>query len=1205
MKKDQDTTREQSYDAFISYRHLPKDAKLAERLQTLLESYRLPKSGRRLRVFRDNTELPASSDLGGGIQDALLRSRYLIAVCSEETKESRWCMEEIRRFKEAHQGSVDNILILLVSGTPETSIPESLRTEEGRGPLEPLYVDVRGETVRHSLRALKSEYYKLAAALLGCGLDDLLQRNQRRRRKRAAAVTAGALTLLSAVLLVVSVFAYRTWVSEQRYRTILAGNFAQDGLRQAKEGNPQEALADYVQALSLEPEQPAAKAGAALLLQGRLWPVRETESPGRLRNGRILPLPLAEAGDPDTGYYFFSTLDQGILANEAGERVAELGPEYRDLLGSSAGWWSFLGEDALLFYQPESGRKRSVPRPTACSAGCDRENAELLGCEPMALPLPGDRAIVAYLGIVYLYSFDGRGQAVETARTDLADAFLTDASNQGISGANEIYLSPDASMALVTSDAHTALYDTTVLGLKSVTEKYRYGLNGADISPKNDYFVLAYGNQYRINLMNPGGLFEVYAKNGSCVFSFAASEKETFTGAAFCPDDEDCLLVWSANAVHIWNWREGREIAAPIRRDDISAACFGEGGMILVESGRRTAAAYTLYGQSLGDSPEILDEWTVPTVLKSHSMDAEGPDGMEVRATSSELTLRGAEGGVLDRAELPAMGHRVVLSPDCRTVFLYSEYAPALMMVPVDFKTGKLGEVRQLDSGGEAVLSLWCGDGWLAAETASRRLLVFNGAGERTGGIMPEHNGNISKVLSDGGDGHVVLIMETAWGEEDSFHFERSGIVEIWDVPSGGLLESFVKEGDRIEAAGITADGLLVWRVDGESHVRRLAFPAPDEKALAFLAGLGCLTLDEAQELIPQTPADSGFQMGNWPALGEWNAERFIREEPESDSTFAELAGAGDMRSDAWFGRCDALWRRLLDGDEQLSGQELDRFYELYRSAAESSRAPERLKAGLEAYLALYERMGWESGEAVSFFDREMIETLADTNLYDGMIARALRAAGAPSDGGTDSETELDAILLAYGNHYLEMLADAFSGRGYEAALSMAEFCAGEPLLEPDKALPLALARLYEGDARAAAEEVNAWIADIAAQMPDDDSSWLDQLKNELLWYEALVMRGEIDGDVFAQYLLQLDAYVSLRVMELEPRAQEAGLALDDQIVGVNGRRIASRHHYRRLLQAEDIRTIEVIRNDIRISLQMSAAPAGFSASTVIARRNG
>ena len=57
MGKRGEDTGKRRYDAFISYCHGGKDSKLAERLQVLLESYRLPKSEKRLRVFRDNTEL--------------------------------------------------------------------------------------------------------------------------------------------------------------------------------------------------------------------------------------------------------------------------------------------------------------------------------------------------------------------------------------------------------------------------------------------------------------------------------------------------------------------------------------------------------------------------------------------------------------------------------------------------------------------------------------------------------------------------------------------------------------------------------------------------------------------------------------------------------------------------------------------------------------------------------------------------------------------------------------------------------------------------------------------------------------------------------------------------------------------------------------------------------------------------------------------
>ena len=55
------------YSAFISYRHLPLDEKVAVRVQNMLENYRQPRGvarGKRIgRIFRDTTELPMSEDL--------------------------------------------------------------------------------------------------------------------------------------------------------------------------------------------------------------------------------------------------------------------------------------------------------------------------------------------------------------------------------------------------------------------------------------------------------------------------------------------------------------------------------------------------------------------------------------------------------------------------------------------------------------------------------------------------------------------------------------------------------------------------------------------------------------------------------------------------------------------------------------------------------------------------------------------------------------------------------------------------------------------------------------------------------------------------------------------------------------------------------------------------------------------------------------
>ena len=116
------------YLAFISYRHTDRDNAVAGVLRHGLEGFH---AGRRSslprvrRVFRDTDELPTSSDLGADIENALKDSEWLIALCSEDYTQSRWCISEIRRY--IALGRKDRILPVLVSGTPETSMPEEIR----------------------------------------------------------------------------------------------------------------------------------------------------------------------------------------------------------------------------------------------------------------------------------------------------------------------------------------------------------------------------------------------------------------------------------------------------------------------------------------------------------------------------------------------------------------------------------------------------------------------------------------------------------------------------------------------------------------------------------------------------------------------------------------------------------------------------------------------------------------------------------------------------------------------------------------------------------------------------------------------------------------------------------------------------------------------------------------------------------------------
>lgn len=205
------------YDAFISYRHVDRDRKWAEWLIDALERYRVPEALQRRgipprlqKIFRDEDEVPASSDLNDQIKTALLASRFLIVVCSAFTPRSKWVEREIEMFNELGRG--DQVLALLTEGEPGDSFPAAMlvrrrQMTEADGSTrivnedkEPLAADVRPRP-GVSMRLLKRmALLRLVSVLLGVKFDDLRQRDHEReaRRWRFGAALAGALVLLLA-----------------------------------------------------------------------------------------------------------------------------------------------------------------------------------------------------------------------------------------------------------------------------------------------------------------------------------------------------------------------------------------------------------------------------------------------------------------------------------------------------------------------------------------------------------------------------------------------------------------------------------------------------------------------------------------------------------------------------------------------------------------------------------------------------------------------------------------------------------------------------------------------------------------------------------------------------------------------------------------------------------------------------------------------
>lgn len=84
----------QGYDAFISYNH-QRDRSLAARLQPLLEGFARRKTGRPLRLFRDDAVLGAGPDLTAAIRTALQDSDWFILLASPGAARSAWVDAEV------------------------------------------------------------------------------------------------------------------------------------------------------------------------------------------------------------------------------------------------------------------------------------------------------------------------------------------------------------------------------------------------------------------------------------------------------------------------------------------------------------------------------------------------------------------------------------------------------------------------------------------------------------------------------------------------------------------------------------------------------------------------------------------------------------------------------------------------------------------------------------------------------------------------------------------------------------------------------------------------------------------------------------------------------------------------------------------------------------------------------------------------------
>ncbi|MDR1580172.1 MAG: toll/interleukin-1 receptor domain-containing protein [Synergistaceae bacterium] len=176
---------EYEFFAFISYKRGEADEARARCLQRELERYRVPVNDlpreetrvhrifpRRLRVFRDKTDLGTHSTLGQGLSENLDASRFLIVVCSRRSADSPHVDAEVRRFVKT--GRAENIIPFFIEGADK-------RGQFPRPPsLPPEMVGVAASEGR------EEAFVHLLSRLLRVDYENLLQAHLRASRRRTA-----------------------------------------------------------------------------------------------------------------------------------------------------------------------------------------------------------------------------------------------------------------------------------------------------------------------------------------------------------------------------------------------------------------------------------------------------------------------------------------------------------------------------------------------------------------------------------------------------------------------------------------------------------------------------------------------------------------------------------------------------------------------------------------------------------------------------------------------------------------------------------------------------------------------------------------------------------------------------------------------------------------------------------------------------------
>ncbi|WP_300701754.1 toll/interleukin-1 receptor domain-containing protein [Bacteroides sp.] len=196
------------YYAFISYSW--DDKKWAKWLQRKLESYRLPSIVRKqypdipkkLKIFRDGTDIRIGTSLQQILHEELEKSKYLIVVCSPHSAQSDWVGKEIEEF--IAMGKKEQIILFIIDGIPYSN---HIQTECCHSVIKKHFPEILGANIHEEgnenvLIKREKAFIRVIAGMLNLSFDSLWNRYRRNFIQKVISYGILALSLIFALVLI-------------------------------------------------------------------------------------------------------------------------------------------------------------------------------------------------------------------------------------------------------------------------------------------------------------------------------------------------------------------------------------------------------------------------------------------------------------------------------------------------------------------------------------------------------------------------------------------------------------------------------------------------------------------------------------------------------------------------------------------------------------------------------------------------------------------------------------------------------------------------------------------------------------------------------------------------------------------------------------------------------------------------------------------